>query len=356
MVNVIHNLKKTVDKQDIKLFVGFYVISTIIYYTATWISWGTYQNGFLSFFDVEEFFAAAGTQFMVSFLVTIPIWYTTEVLLKDYSLQVKLASHLFFLPLFILVCYYGQLGVTKLFGWAMFWGGKYIVWTLYNLMLFYLVQFGFIHAYNYFKKLKKEEQEKSELRELALKSEMTAMKAQLNPHFLHNLFNSINASIPPEQERIRELIIQVSDLFRYQNYASQKDFVTIGEEIIFLENYLQLLKMRLKERLNYSFEVPSQVKEMKIAPMLLHPIVENAIIHGIAPKIEPSTLRLRITQTAEKLNISIEDTGIGISDKSHILKLGLGLSNTKLRLNKMYHADLLIEDNWPTGTKVSFQL
>ncbi|TXD80937.1 sensor histidine kinase [Subsaximicrobium wynnwilliamsii] len=347
---------RVLNNKETKLFVLFYIVSAFIYYTATWISWGTYKKGFLSYFDVEEFFAAAGTQFMVSFLITIPIWYVTEVILREYTLKVRLLSHVFFLPIFILACYFGQLGVTKLFGWAMFWGGKYIVWTLYNLMLFYLVQFGFIHAYNYWIKLKNEELEKSELRELALKSEMTAMKAQLTPHFLHNLFNSINATIPPENERTRELIVQLSDLFRYLNYASQHEYVTIQEELSFIENYLQLMKIRLKERLKYSFEVPNHLKEYKIAPMLFQPIVENAVIHGISPKIEPSTLIVRIKKSSEKLLISIEDTGLGILDKENLFQKGLGLSNTKLRLNKIYDSDLKIDDNIPLGTIISFEI
>lgn len=349
-------IKKWITTQETKLFVAFYVLSTFIYYTATWISWGTYKNGFLTYFDVEEFFAAAGTPFLVSFLVTLPIWYVTEVVLKEYSLKVRLLSHVFFLPTFIVACYFGQLGVTKVFGWAMFWGGKYIVWTVYNLLLFYMVQFGFIHAYNYWKKLKSEALEKSELRELALKSEMTAMKAQLSPHFLHNLFNSINATIPPGNERTRELIVQLSDLFRYQNYASQHEYVKLSEELEFLENYLQLMKIRLKERLHYTFDVPSKANEIRIAPMLLQPIVENAIIHGISPKIESSTLIVRIVNKAGKWHISVEDTGVGIVDKANIFKKGLGLSNTKLRLNKMYQSDLKIEDNLPSGTKISFEL
>jgi LytS/YehU family sensor histidine kinase len=236
----------------------------------------------------------------------------------------------------------------------MFWGGTKVVWTLYNLMLFYLVQFGFIHAYNYFTELQKEEKEKSEFREIALQSEMTAMKAQLNPHFLHNLFNSINATIPPENERTRELIVQLSDLFRYQNYASQQEFVTIQEEIEFLEKYLGLMKVRLKERLNYSFEIPQDFYNLKISPMLLQPLVENAINHGIAKKIEPSTLLVKMTSKENKILILIEDTGIGIFDKNSVLTQGIGISNTKKRLNRLYNSELKIEDNFPSGTKISF--
>jgi sensor histidine kinase YesM len=116
------------------------------------------------------------------------------------------------------------------------------------------------------------------------------------------------------------------------------------------------MKIRLKERLKYSFEVPNHLKEYKIAPMLFQPIVENAVIHGISPKIEPSTLIVRIKKSSEKLLISIEDTGLGILDKENLFQKGLGLSNTKLRLNKIYDSDLKIEDNIPLGTIISFEI
>ena len=236
------------------------------------------------------------------------------------------------------------------------WGGYSTVWTFYFLMLFYLVQFGLMHAYSYFKRFKKEEMEKTLLRESALQSQIIALKSQLNPHFLHNLFNSINATIPPENERTRELIVQLSDLFRYQNYASQNEFVTLKEELEFIESYLQLMKIRLKERLIYSIEVSSDILEHEITPMLLQPLVENAIVHVLSPKLDPSHLVLSIHQIGGKLSVLIEDTGVGFTDKKNDLTKGLGLSNTQLRLSKIYGSNLKIEDNSPSGTRITFTI
>ncbi|WP_340201802.1 sensor histidine kinase [Ascidiimonas sp. W6] len=350
----LRKLGQITTKKDVTLFVGFYFFSTLIYYTASWISWGAFKPGHPPYFNVEEFFASAGAQFAISFLITIPIWFITSVLLTNYTLKIRLLSHLLFLPLYIAICYFSLLWVTHFFGWAMYRSGYNTIWTLYIFMLFYLVQFGFMHAYAYFKRFKNEEKEKAILRETALKSQITALKSQLNPHFLHNLFNSINATIPPENERTRELIVQLSDLFRYQNYASQNDYVTIKEEIDFIESYLELMQIRLKERLHFSFDVPRELHTYKIAPMLLQPLVENAVNHGIASKIEPSTLLIKIEKKEGQLHYAIEDTGIGIEDKEAVLTKGLGLLNTKMRLNKIYNSDLKIEDNTPSGTKISF--
>lgn len=355
-MKLFRKLKSTTNKEEVVLFVTFYTISTIIYYTASWISWGGLNPGHPKYLDVEEFFASGGAQFIISFIITIPIWYVTSIKMKKQSLKTRLLSHLLFLPIYVVLSYFTLKLVTILFGWAMYYVGYRTIWTLYIFMLFYVVQFALIHAYSYFKKFKKEEKDKALLREAVLQSEIIALKSQLNPHFLHNLFNSINATIPPENERTRELIIQLSDLFRYQNYASQNDYVTIIEEINFIQSYLELMKIRLKERLIFSFEVPKKLYQHKIAPMLLQPLVENAVSHGISFKIEPSTLTIKIEEIKGRLHYSIEDTGIGIKDKEAIFTKGLGLSNTKMRLEKIYDSKLKIEDNFPSGTKISFTI
>lgn len=337
-------------------FIVFYFVTTLIYYTASWISWGAFNGGHPDYFDVEEFFASGGAQFVISFIITIPIWYFTSVWMKHKTLKIRLLSHLIFLPIYVALSYFILKGVTILFGWAMYYVGYRTIWTFYIFMLFYVVQFALIHGYAYFKKFKKEEQEKALLRETTLKSEITALKSQLNPHFLHNLFNSINATIPPENERTRELIIQLSDLFRYQNYASQNDFVSLKEELDFIKSYLELMQLRLKERLTFSFDVPKELYNHKIAPMLLQPLVENAVNHGIATKTTPSSLKIKIVENNGRLHYSIEDTGIGIVDKNIIFSKGLGLSNTKMRLSKIYNSELKVEDNLPSGTKISFAI
>ena len=352
----IKEIKQVITTQELVLFISFYVISTLTYYTATWITWGGLENANNSFFSLEEFFAAAGTDFIISFFITLPIWYITIISLKDYNYKSKIASHIIFLPLYLIACYYLQYIIKNFFGWAMFWGGKSTVWTFYNLMLFYLVQFALINACNYFKRYKQEEQEKIYLKELALNSEINALKAQLNPHFLHNLFNSINAIIPSDQERTREIIIQLSDLFRYQNYASLQDFVTIKEEIDFLTNYLDLMKLRLKEKLTYHFDIPAELNNFKIIPMLLQPLVENAVNHGIAKNIKPSILIIKMKKIEQNILISIEDTGIGFIDKNKALTKGIGLSHAKMRLRKIYNSELTIDDNTPSGTIISFKI
>lgn len=345
-----------VTKKEVLLFLGFYLICTLIYYTATWITWGGLETGNASFFDLEEFFAAAGIDFIISFVLTVPIWYVAVVVSNKRSYRLRFGLTLLLMPLFILGGYYGQYLVKNYFGWAMFWGGTKAIWTLYNLMLFYLVQFSIIHGYNYFKQYRQEEKEKYELKEAFFKSELTALKSQLNPHFLHNLFNSINASIPPENERTREMIITLSNLFRYQNFASQQEEVTLKEEMDFIDNYLQLMKVRFKSKLTYEIALPEDLYQYKIAPMLLQPLVENAVTHGIAPSLVPAELVIAVSRNRDSIIFLISDTGVGMEDKDKAMSNGIGIKNTRKRLQKIYNSVMRVEDNRPRGTRISFTI
>jgi LytS/YehU family sensor histidine kinase len=195
-----------------------------------------------------------------------------------------------------------------------------------------------------------------ELKNTALKSELSAIKAQLNPHFLYNVFNTINASVPKEMEDTREMIAELSDLFRYQLKASREDLVTLEEELDFVDKYLKLEKRRFEDRLEININVPDALLSRKIPPMLLQPLVENSVKHGISPLVEGGTIDITIREQDDKLIFEINDTGVGVKNKENIFNLGVGVSNTQKRLQKMYNSTLKFSDNLPSGLKVYFEL
>jgi len=337
-------------------FVVFYYISTLVYYTATWIYYGAFQKGHPPYFEFEEFFSAAGFRFAYSFLCTIPIWFIVMRVIYPIRPLLGYLSHLVFLPLFTLSVYH-LLAVTKdFFGWMFIWDSRSTVWTMYLIATFYVLQFLLIHGYQYYIAHKQAVKQQAELEKLALKSQVTALKAQLNPHFLHNLFNSINATLPKENEATREMIIALSNLFRYQNLASQKDLVSIQEELEFIKNYLSLVKIRFKDRLQYSIKVPDELMQKQIPPMILQPLVENAINHGISPKLGVGRLSIAIEKAGDRLHFQIGDTGVGMPADTDFWNKGLGLKNTRERLRKLYHTELEVQPNHPEGTLISFNL
>jgi LytS/YehU family sensor histidine kinase len=265
----------------------------------------------------------------------------------------RVLLHVVFLPVFIVTwqgVYYlisDTIGIGRLRD-----SGQ--VWDTYIGGLFYLVQFGIYHAYAYYRDYQRQRIREIELRELAVKSELSALKAQLNPHFLYNVFNTISATVPPALEHTRELLADLADLFRYQLQASKTDFVTVGDEVAFLQKYLDLEKARFGDRLQVIFDVPEAVLDAKIPPMLLQPLVENAVRHGIAPLIEGGEVRIKITEQNGQLQVTVTDTGAGMN--GNVNGTGFGLANTRLRLEKMYGSELIVTANQPHGVVIDFAI
>jgi LytS/YehU family sensor histidine kinase len=234
--------------------------------------------------------------------------------------------------------------------------GTGMVWDIFIPAMFYILQFGIFHSYQYYQDNQKNLQLKAALSEAALKSELAALKAQLNPHFLYNVFNTISASVPPEEERTREMIAELSDLFRYQLKASKSDLVPLREELEFVKSYLDLEKARYGDRLQVCIDVPASLYDQAVPPMILQPLVENSIKHGIASLIGGGQISIRIRNQGAGIEFEVADTGVGVADKSKRFNTGLGLTNTKLRLEKQYGSEMMISDNTPRGLKIAFAI
>ena len=340
--------------REIALVLGGYLLATIIYYITLEInstSWKKLGQPFLNFTD----FGIQLGSYALKLILTVPIWWLIFRKLKHWKLQHRLLMHLLTMPFFVLSSW--QISYAILDYWSMpRLRGAGQVWDIYIPMLFYLLQFGIFHAYQYYRENQQKQQLEAQLREAALKSELSALKAQINPHFLYNVFNTINATIPPEQEQTRQLIAELADLFRYQLRASQSDLVPLGDELDFVKKYLHLEKARFEDRLEVCIEVADELLEHPIPPMILQPLVENALKHGLASLIEGGTVTLRIQKQGTQLHFLIADTGVGVVDKEAIFTQGIGLSNTKLRLEKIYNSQLHLSDNKPQGLQISFTI
>ena len=210
--------------------------------------------------------------------------------------------------------------------------------------------------YEYYQQVREQERNAAALRESALSSELTALKAQLNPHFLYNTFNTISASVPPEQENTREMIANLSDLFRYQLRASKTDLVPLHEEFSFVANYLTLEKARFADRLEIELHMPDDTRNLKVPPMILQPLVENAIRHGIAHQIRGGKVWVRARKKPDGLHLEVGDTGPGFSQNAELNGNGIGLANTRKRLQLEFGVSLNQVDVDPTGCLFSFVL
>ncbi|MEX0288232.1 MAG: sensor histidine kinase [Flavobacteriaceae bacterium] len=338
------------------LFVlGFYLFFSFLYYLTLWLNRAGFSDPEDNLLSFRRFLDSGGLQYLVFLIFTIPVWYLIFRRLKHWKISARLAVHVLTLPLFV----YGTQKFYYLISDALGWGhltGSGAVWDLYIPALLYLIQFGIFHAYEHYIENQRKLILEGELRQAAIKSELAAIKAQLNPHFLYNVFNTINASIPPENESTREMIAQLSDLFRYQLRASKRELVPLKDELEFVTKYLDLEKARFEERLKIIIDVPNHLLSEPVPPMLLQPLVENSVKHGLSDLIEGGTIQIKIFKELDKLKFEISDNGIGIKDKTAVFGNGVGLSNTKERLQKMYQSSLELLDNDPRGLKIRFAI
>ena len=334
----------------------FYLFFSFLYHVTLYANRGAfYTEGKLGFLGLRQYWGTAGMQYLLFFLASIPVWFLIFRILRKNSLWIRMGVlGVLLIPLlyFIRFIHYS---ISDAIGWNHLQGSG-SVWDLYIPGLFLLIQFGFLFAYEHYLENQKKLKVEGELRQAALKSELSAIKAQLNPHFLYNVFNTINASVPAENEKTRKLIAELSDLFRYQLQATKEDFVPLREEIDFVKKYLALEKARFEDRLKVEFDVKDEILGKKVPPMILQPLVENSIKHGLSSLIDGGIIRISIFEEKQKLKFIIEDTGVGVENLDTIFNNGVGLTNTKKRLQKMYNSTMEISNNEPSGLRIIFSI
>ena len=311
--------------------------------------------------DTDEFFSInayndnAGIQFIVLYVFILLVWFMIFVLMNAMNIKIRLATHLLTLPLVVIYSKKSFYALSEELGYGHLEGGGEI-WDIFIPAFFYLVVFTFLHGVEYYFMSKIRLQEKNKYETDSLKYELKAIKAQLNPHFLYNVFNTINASIPRENEVTREMIADLSDLLRYQLKASEVDKIVLKDEIESIKTYLRLEKMRFNERLEIQYDIDDKLLNAIIPPMLIQPLIENAIKHGVSKKQEGGMVKLSVKKVNSDIQITIEDTGVGLKTIEDAFSKGFGLRHTKKRLEKFYQSKLSIENNTPSGLIVKFNL
>lgn len=334
----------------------FYFIFSWLYRIVLWYNSGNYdEEGFWGWSNIEGYWLGSGSSYLWYFLASLIIWFVGVWTLRKKHRALQMIVVFFLIPVVVYFTRELRYEVIDALGRGRLRGtGE--VWDWYIPLLFLMVQFGFFFAYRYFKENQKKLVIEGELRQAALKSELAAIKAQLNPHFLYNVFNTINASVPPENEETRNMIAQLSDLFRYQLKATQEELVPLKDELAFVKKYLSLEKARFEDRLEIEISVSNDLDNEMVPPMLLQPLIENSVKHGISNSLQGGKVSLTIFKENGKLKFEIADTGKGVKDKKALLGKGIGLSNTQLRLQKMYKTQLEILDNTPQGLKIRFAI
>lgn len=206
--------------------------------------------------------------------------------------------------------------------------------------------FYFLH---YVRKSREHAVREANLKQLAQEGELKALKAQINPHFLFNSLNSINSLVIKKPEKAREMVTALADTLRYVLDRSQQEMVTIGEELEFVKTYLAIEKIRFSDKLELVYQIDEKSKKIPFPPIILQPIVENSIKHGISNKTEGGKITIQIKTDRKSLICRIIDTGRGFthSKTPYDSNNGMGLKNIRERLTGIYGESFsfFIEEN-----------
>ncbi len=177
--------------------------------------------------------------------------------------------------------------------------------------------------------------QEQEMRKLAAEAELRALRAQINPHFLFNALTTIGYLIQTAPERALGTLMRLSGLLRAVLRAGE-EFVTIGEELDLIEAYLDIERARFEDRLRVFIDVPWELRSVRIPALVIQPVVENAIKHGISESLAGGVVRISAHLQQAAVLISVTDTGPGISESALAQRRthGVGLSNVEQRLQR----------------------
>ena len=178
-----------------------------------------------------------------------------------------------------------------------------------------------------------------EQEKLLLAAKVEALKSQINPHFLFNTLTSVSSLIRSQPETARTVILKLSGLLR-KLMRSQEQFVTLREELESIDEYLDIEVIRFGPRLGVRKDIAADTLDLVVPSLILQPLVENAIKHGLTRKVGAGHITLRSRRSDDVLVLDVEDDGLGISDErlQTAMSSGIGLSNVNERLRVIYGA------------------
>jgi LytS/YehU family sensor histidine kinase len=190
----------------------------------------------------------------------------------------------------------------------------------------------------YYRRYREREQAAEQLARGLSEARLQALKMQLQPHFLFNTLNAISALIPDEAKPARRMIARLGDLLRVTLEHEETQEVTLREELAFLEPYLEIEQARLEDRLTVVMNIAPETLDALVPHLMLQPLVENAIRHGIAARIEPGRVEISSSrEPADRLQLEIRDDGRGLNGDGGVSsRRGVGLTNIRSRLEQLY--------------------
>ncbi|MGA2135596.1 MAG: histidine kinase [Bryobacteraceae bacterium] len=198
-----------------------------------------------------------------------------------------------------------------------------------------------------------------EQQRLLIQARLDALTNQINPHFLFNTLNSVSSLIRTDPNQARVMVLKLSNILR-RLLRKHDNFSPLREEIAFIDDYLSIEVVRFGDKLRFEKDVAADTLDMQVPSMLLQPLIENCIKHGLSGKVEGGTIRLRSRRQEARLTLRVEDDGVGIPESrlATLREQGIGVSNVSERLKVLFGNDhrMNIESQPGLGTRIDIEI
>ena len=192
-----------------------------------------------------------------------------------------------------------------------------------------------------------------------IQARLEALTSQINPHFLFNTLNSVSSLIRTDPNQARVMVLKLSNILR-RLLRKHENFSALREELSFIDDYLSIEVVRFGDKLRFEKEVDSDTLDMLVPSMLLQPLIENCVKHGLSSKVEGGTIRLGSRRVDSRLLLSVEDDGVGIPESklATLLDQGIGVSNVSERLKVLFGSDhkMNIDSQPGRGTRIEIEI
>lgn len=189
----------------------------------------------------------------------------------------------------------------------------------------------------------------------AAEANLKLLQAQIEPHFLFNTLSNVLSLLDTNPNKGKSMLVDFIQYLRASLSKIREEKATLGQEMEMIRAYLSIFKVRMGDRLHYKIDLPNKLKAISFPPMLIQPLVENAIKHGLEPKVDGGEILIRAIKKDGKLHLEVIDTGMGFNAER---ESGMGLSNIRERLQSIYgeRGCLILEENQPHGLKATIEV
>jgi two-component system, LytTR family, sensor kinase len=205
--------------------------------------------------------------------------------------------------------------------------------SLYNDLWMYWPVVVIWSLFDYYERYRERDMRAVQLKEKLARAELQALQSQLHPHFLFNTLNSVASLMHEDADAADDMLGDLSMLLRVYLSCNDEQEVPLRRELELLETYVRIQRRRFEDRLSWLRDVPHELLDAAIPALLLQPLVENSILHGIAPRSAPGRMILSARRKGSTLEIELADDGLGLAED---YKERIGLSNTRSRLRQLY--------------------